>query len=668
MPPVALLRRLAASFVVSDPGLTRLRMAARTVLTLAAVVLSLVIVHPVLPLPVAAYGVAMTTALQGALQIRDATRRARLVTRAWCALAGFASVALASLLAATAFTHPVFLGIVFLAVWARRFGQRWNAAGMYGFMCYFIGAYLHPAVADLGAIALAIVLSAIVAHLVRNHVLPEDPERDFRVALVAVDANRRAFEAAMRRLERASPPGKDRPSRREAARAEERLKDAILTAEGLLPGEAGTPQADALRREMVVALFDLQLAAEARFFAGAPDVGGQGDDAPERHREAAARRLDEAAMRVAEAARTLPAGAFEGSPGAAPARGPTKGAGLLADPALRLAIQVTLAAAIAMAGGLVLSPTRWFWAILTAFLVFTNAQSRGDTMQRGLGRAAGTLAGITVGMGLATLLGGALAPSVALIAIFVFVAFYLLQVSYAAMTFFMTLAISVLYGLIGQFTPALLVLRLEETVIGAAAGIFIAFVVFPRTTGTVIDEAVAAFLDAFDELLAAAIERVEDRRRHGLIRLSRGLDRRYLDLAVAARPLGGDWQLVRKPGRVRTALIRFRSAAYWAHVLARGLGRARIEPEDRPALRAEIEALRARIATLRTRRDAFFGTAIRSLDETPRPDPDRLEMGESRDDPRFALAVIARILDRSVPEAEAGPQPGTGVPTADAGV
>ena len=69
---------------------------------------------------------------------------------------------------------------------------------------------------------------------------------------------------------------------------------------------------------------------------------------------------------------------------------------------------MTIASAIAMVGGVTLSPERWFWAVLTAFLIFSNTQSRGDLTVRALNRTLGTAIGIFIGIGLATLIEGEL--------------------------------------------------------------------------------------------------------------------------------------------------------------------------------------------------------------------------------------------------------------------
>jgi uncharacterized membrane protein YccC len=43
-----------------------------------------------------------------------------------------------------------------------------------------------------------------------------------------------------------------------------------------------------------------------------------------------------------------------------------------------------------------LSPERWFWAVITTFVVFLGTRSRADTVYRGAQRLVGTLAGALV--------------------------------------------------------------------------------------------------------------------------------------------------------------------------------------------------------------------------------------------------------------------------------
>ncbi|MFY0573913.1 hypothetical protein ACN28S_05675 [Cystobacter fuscus] len=57
------------------------------------------------------------------------------------------------------------------------------------------------------------------------------------------------------------------------------------------------------------------------------------------------------------------------------APGPLASTGL--HPSTRQAIQVTVASVIAMAVGYAVSAERWYWAVITAFVIFTRTRSRG---------------------------------------------------------------------------------------------------------------------------------------------------------------------------------------------------------------------------------------------------------------------------------------------------
>ena len=645
-------QHLVDCMAASDPNLARLRMGLRTTLTLVAVATSLATVHQIYPLPVAAYGVGMITAIQGALAIRDVGARARAVTRLYCALAGFAAIIMTALLSGTPWVvDGLFLVIIFIAVYLRKFGARWNAVGMYSFMCTFIATYLHPALGDLGGVALALVLSAIVAHTIRNIVLPERRERDFHVAVAAVGNRLTALRIALAGIEQRARVDPDAAG--EIVELEGQVKDAILIAEGNLPIRAPDDASDAERRDMVVALFDLQLAAESAIFVSfeehaTPATGTEKGAESDLDKAArAGRRIERAWAAVKSTEAELSATVFHGemAPPMAPA---TKDSdGLFGDPALKLAIQVTLAAAIAMVGGLWLSETRWFWAILTAFLVFTNTQSRGDAAIRALARAFGTLFGIVVGIGLATVLAGHYAISGVLIVAFVFIGFYYLQLSYAVLTFFVTLVVSLLYGLLGEFTPALLVLRLEETLIGSAAGIFISFVVFPRSTSAAAGSAVDAYFAAFDALLGSALDNLKTGAHGGLIIKARAIDKRFDELSLAARPLGSNWQLVRRPGQVRRTLIRFRGAAHWAHILAQTM---RNRPDDAAhdaEIEGSLERLRNTVAASRRNGERFFAREGAFLGRAPSEAVHLPDFVDDREDPRFAIAVLTHIFDRT---------------------
>jgi uncharacterized membrane protein YccC len=305
---------------------------------------------------------------------------------------------------------------------------------------------------------------------------------------------------------------------------------------------------------------------------------------------------------------------------------------------MRSALQITVAAAIAMTLGLGLSRERWFWAVLASFLVFTNTNSRGDTAMKALQRSVGTLFGIGIGLLLATLLSGHLAPALVITSLSIFLAFYFLQTSYATMTFFVSIALCLVYGMIGSLTLDLLLLRVEETALGAAVGTLVAFVVFPARTRGALDLVLDKWFAALDALLKAT---AAGEPRHRLIGLSQTLDAAYKDLATTARPLGSSWSVVTRPGQVRQTLAIFLAATYWARMMAKNR-EASITSDDARQL---IDASITRVASASARRSECFFVDRKIPVSTSRHHPHASKGW------RQGLEMIGLTLERLYPDA-----------------
>lgn len=186
---------------------------------------------------------------------------------------------------------------------------------------------------------------------------------------------------------------------------------------------------------------------------------------------------------------------------------PLDGRGL-ARPATRQAFQATAACAFALVAGQLLSHDRWYWAVGTAWWIFVNTASRGETLVRGFRRVVGTVAGIGAGLLVAVPLHGAPAPTAALVAVCVFGIFYTAALSYSWMMFFVTVMAGLLYGLLGVLHPGLLGLRFAETAVGAlGAALAVAFVL-PITTHAVTDRWIERALHAVHGCTAAAARRL----------------------------------------------------------------------------------------------------------------------------------------------------------------
>ncbi|MFI5759156.1 FUSC family protein [Streptomyces sp. NPDC051569] len=192
-------------------------------------------------------------------------------------------------------------------------------------------------------------------------------------------------------------------------------------------------------------------------------------------------------------------------PPAVPA--PLTGRGL-ARPTTRQALQATVACAVALSVGHLLSQDRSYWAVGAAWWIFVNTTSRGETLVRGLRRVVGTVVGVAAGLLIAVPLAGAPVPTAALVAVCVFGIFYTAAPSYSWMMFFVTVMAGLLYGLLGVLHPGLLLLRIEETAVGALGAALGVALILPVTTHAATDAWIQRALRCVHDCTTAATRRL----------------------------------------------------------------------------------------------------------------------------------------------------------------
>ena len=208
----------------------------------------------------------------------------------------------------------------------------------------------------------------------------------------------------------------------------DRVREIVLMAEGFVPQFGSTvPALTGPAADLAASLVDLLLAVErlVRYRETAlpppaalhillrdrgPRLGSvEGRPGPEAHAHSSG-----VALQLLEGVRRA-RGRINLALGPAPSRafaagGPVPAAqqAALGSPrggvpaALNRPIQVTLACGLTLGLGLALSPTRWYWAVVTAYIVFNNTRTRADTAVRALSRSAGTLGGVLAGTLIAT--------------------------------------------------------------------------------------------------------------------------------------------------------------------------------------------------------------------------------------------------------------------------
>ena len=266
------------------------------------------------------------------------------------------------------------------------------------------------------------------------------------------------------------------------------------------------------------------------------------------------------------------------------------GLDLPAQSAIRLTIAVVAAAAL----GSLLSTERFYWAVLAVFISFVGTSTSGEQVYKAGNRVAGTVIGILIGSLLAHAV-GASTWSVLVIVLALGIGIYFIRASYALMVIGITITVSQLYVQLGEYSNGLLVLRLEETAIGAAIAALAAVVVLPLRTSVATRVAVRAYYDALDALLARVLGRLDGAQPDpvGLSTLSRGVDAAAHELRSAALPL------TRSPFRrdtVQANLLLFGQASHHARNLAAQLQRGvaldeRTRHEGVRTLRAERRLL-----------------------------------------------------------------------------
>ncbi|MFG2222760.1 FUSC family protein [Streptomyces sp. NPDC048644] len=235
----------------------------------------------------------------------------------------------------------------------------------------------------------------------------------------------------------------------------------------------------------------------------------------------------------------------------------------------RAAFQVSVGSVLAIIGGEFLSEQRWYWAVLTCWVVFLNTASTGEILVKGYRRLIGTVVGVVAGVGLAGLVGNHTWVAFALVLLFIFAMFFTAPLSYALMSFFVTAMLGLLYTLLNTYSLDVLVLRIEETALGAVCGIIAAVLVLPVHTDRRTDELLGTVLDRLGDVVSAAVEQLCGGPASDLLGRARDLDTALDELRASTKPLTHPITPLR--GRRQTArylVALLETCAYHARSLA----------------------------------------------------------------------------------------------------
>jgi len=442
--------------IAADPGFVRLQMAARAT---GAVGMALAILlalrqpfHLSLTVPLLGAALGMTWTIA----VNDSTRRDQRITTLVLWLPAAACLTIGTLTASNRIlSDSLFVIVLFFAVYVRKYGQRGVAIGTISAISFFFALFLRVSPHDLLWLLLALGVTDLSTYVFRFIVFRDRPEFALRSAVAA-------FRARQRLILDAIAHGR----RRALSHHLFRLNETALGLDDIL--------ADPQDR---VAVLDAELATSELVQI---DLLTLRDSAPVRPD-------------------WTPRGPFR--------IGTQLDTGRIQQ-TTRQAVQLSAAGALAIVLGELLSPQRWYWAVLAAFVVFIGTSSSVETRSKAWSSIAGTTLGVAAGVVVTYPLRGHDTLAFCMLLICLFLAVYTVRLSYAFMIFFITIVLSLLYVLLGFFSDQLLLVRLIETALGAALGGIAATLLLPISTQRVLFNVSIEALHRLDELVGSAVDRL----------------------------------------------------------------------------------------------------------------------------------------------------------------
>lgn len=543
--------KLPAWLTAADPGRTRFINASMVALGVAiSASIAWSIVH-FAHVDSSLVGMGAFMAMQLGFLVRDTTARDRVITTLLLIVPILASLTIATALSGSRTLEIiVFIAVAGAAMWVRRFGTRAGSLGTMAFFAYFFALFLRPTWHDLPWFFLVAVCATGSLALVRAFTVRSNPRRqlsrliaELRAAsasavqaapagepvlhtrLVAIDQIGTAITAWQSEYSTRAVIGLDRTDfARLVLNARVDLDHACREVAGAKLPDAPDALLDDLRIVLGSHSTPSEIsAAEARAAARLADGSDQyapwpvlaqriTDRATLSHAALATVDLSHAPINKPSTSNDAPAAPPSSTPteGAASSpSAPPKPAPQARRPwdhwqlTTRMAIQAMVATALATVVGELISASRWYWAVLTAFIVFLGTNNRGAILTRASRRLVGTLSGVLVGFGLALLINGNLPLLIIACVLTVFCMLYFGPLQYAVQAFFITVFLALMYGLLGILTRQLLELRLEETALGAVIGVACAYLIFSSSSRPSIMKQLTEHFDALDDALTS---------------------------------------------------------------------------------------------------------------------------------------------------------------------
>ncbi len=539
--------------LASDPGLVRLYLAVRATASVGTALAILIALRGVLHLQLPALLVGIPLGMIGNIGVTDAGHRdQKITTLLLCVPASFSTVA-ATLAAPNVYlSDALFVMVLFLAVYVRQYGPRYAALATILFISFFFAVMFRMPPSGLPWAMLSIVLADLATFCFRFAVFRDNAKLALRNAIAAFRARQQIIAAAH--------------SHSAIQHNLFRLNETSLLLHGILKDPQD--RASVLEAELATA---------------------DGNAEPLQLREGAT---------------------FDSSwtPSPPSRVGTQMNTGRIPQ-AVRQALQLSAAGVLAILLGHLISPERWYWAVLTAFFVFMGTSSSVETRNRAWSRAAGTALGVLAAMLIAYFLHGHNRLAYGAMMVSLFAAVYSFRINYSAFTFFVTIVIAMVYELLGLFTDALMILRFAETLAGAVLGGVAATLLLPVSTKRLIFNVTVEALRRLDDFVGVSVDFFAGDTRANRIDAVRKVDEAMQSVQTQIVPMTR-----RNAGEIfSTRLMLMSAISYYVRALAT------LSPD--PSLNGSLQALREQRAAIHEDIEAIItygqgGTAL-NMPRTP---------------------------------------------------
>ncbi|MGH3628660.1 MAG: carboxypeptidase regulatory-like domain-containing protein, partial [Sciscionella sp.] len=241
----SVLQGISDRLVASDPGLNRLRMAVKALVAVSSTLLvELAFATVTGQATLTAMLIGAVVAMMGSMALNDPTTRGKAITAAFIPVAIAVGAAPGTAVAPHhTLTLVLFVVVMFAAVFVRRFGARFFIYGFLAWMGYFFSVLLGVGWAGVPELLEAVTIAAAWALLLSTTVLRDRPEATLNRMLQAFALRgRKVADAATGVL--ADPSG--RHARRRLRRALARLTETALLVDGHLGSVQTGPQGQSL--------------------------------------------------------------------------------------------------------------------------------------------------------------------------------------------------------------------------------------------------------------------------------------------------------------------------------------------------------------------------------------------------------------------------------------